>query len=220
MFDAKLFLVSCWAFSLAENGSHRISTRIPCAPDRTRIRWPAGSITNPVAGRIIQKQSPKMVLSAGHVNDWHKLPVGRRCAGVNVARRGCQKAQGSATPNKQKRMKLKNLLKKAKGFTLVELIAVVSVILILVAIVVPRIGDLRGQASNARAQSNAKIVQSAIERAAVEGALTSANATDQASVYSVLTTATNGMSGAPYLSEVPNPTPTISGSFPNFTVTP
>ena len=64
-------------------------------------------------------------------------------------------------------MKLKNFFKKAKGFTLVELIAVVSVILILVAIVVPRIGDLRGQASNARAQSNAKIVQGAIERAAV-----------------------------------------------------
>jgi prepilin-type N-terminal cleavage/methylation domain-containing protein len=117
-------------------------------------------------------------------------------------------------------MKLKNLYRKAKGFTLVELIAVVSVILILVAIVVPRIGDLRGQATNARAQSNAKIVQSAIERAAVEGALTAANATDQASVYSVLTTATNGMSGAPYLSEMPNPTPSISGSFPNFTVSP
>ena len=88
------------------------------------------------------------------------------------------------------------------------------------AIVVPRIGDLRGQASNARAQSNAKIVQGAIERAAVEGALTAANATDQASVYTVLTTATNGMSGAPYLSEVPNPTPAITGSFPNFTVAP
>ena len=104
---------------------------------------------------------------------------------------------------KTKHMKLKNFLKKAKGFTLVELIAVVSVILILVAIVVPRIGDLRGQASNARAQSNAKIVQGAIERAAVEGALTAANATDQASVYTVLTTATNGMSGAPYLSRCP-----------------
>jgi prepilin-type N-terminal cleavage/methylation domain-containing protein len=111
-------------------------------------------------------------------------------------------------------MKLKNFFKKAKGFTLVELIAVVSVILILVAIVVPRIGDLRGQASNARAQSNAKIVQGAIERAAVEGALTAANATDQASVYTVLTTATNGMSGAPYLSEVPNPTPAITGRSP------
>ena len=124
------------------------------------------------------------------------------------------------TKKKTKRMKLKNFLKKAKGFTLIELIAVVSVILILVAIVVPRIGDLRGQATNARALSNAKIVQGAIERAAVEGALTAANATDQASVYTVLTTATNGMSGAPYLSEVPNPTPSISGSFPNFTVAP
>jgi type II secretory pathway pseudopilin PulG len=102
-------------------------------------------------------------------------------------------------------MKLKQFNKKqAKVFTLVELIAVVSVILILVAIVVPRIGDLRGKAADARAQSNVKIVQSAIERAAVEGALTAANSTDQAAIYSVLTTATNGMSGAPYLSEMPS----------------
>ena len=108
--------------------------------------------------------------------------------------------------------------KKAKGFTLVELIAVVSVILILVAIVVPRIGDLRGKAADARSQSNVKIVQSAIERAAVEGALTAANATDQAAIYSVLTTATNGMSGAPYLSEMPNPAPTITGAFPTLNV--
>lgn len=108
--------------------------------------------------------------------------------------------------------------RKAKGFTLVELIAVVSVILILVAIVVPRIGDLRGKAADARTQSNVKIVQGAIERAAVEGALTAANATDQAAIYSVLTTATNGMSGAPYLSEMPSPAPTISGAFPNLNV--
>ncbi len=108
--------------------------------------------------------------------------------------------------------------KKTKGFTLVELIAVVSVILILVAIVVPRIGDLRGKAADARSQSNVKIVQGAIERAAVEGALTAANATDQSAIYSVLTTATNGMSGAPYLSEIPNPAPTISGTFPNLNV--
>ena len=119
-------------------------------------------------------------------------------------------------------MKLQRLLNKktkgSKGFTLVELIAVVSVILILVAIVVPRIGDLRGKAADARSQSNVKIVQGAIERAAVEGALTAANATDQAAIYSVLTTATNGMSGAPYLSEMPNPAPTISGAFPNLNV--
>jgi prepilin-type N-terminal cleavage/methylation domain-containing protein len=117
-------------------------------------------------------------------------------------------------------MKLQRFInnKKAKGFTLVELIAVVSVILILVAIVVPRIGDLRGKAADARAQSNVKIVQSAIERAAVEGALTAANSTDQAAIYSVLTTATNGMSGAPYLSEMPSPAPTIGGTFPNLNV--
>lgn len=126
-------------------------------------------------------------------------------------------ALGRATTNKMKLQRfIKN--KKAKGFTLVELIAVVSVILILVAIVVPRIGDLRGKAADARAQSNVKIVQSAVERAAVEGALTAANATDQAAIYAVLTTATNGMSGAPYLSEMPNPAPTISGTFPNLNV--
>ena len=59
------------------------------------------------------------------------------------------RAKGGAKTRRRR----KKILKKAKGFTLVELIAVVSVILILVAIVVPRIGDLRGQASNARAQS-------------------------------------------------------------------
>lgn len=110
--------------------------------------------------------------------------------------------------------------KKTSGFTLVELIAVVSVILILVAIVVPRIGDLRGKAADARTLSNVKIVQGAIERAAVEGALTAANATDQAAIYGVLTSATNGMSGAPYLSEVPSPAPNISGTFPNLSVSP
>ena len=50
-----------------------------------------------------------------------------------------------------------------------ELIAVVAVILILVAIVVPRIGDLRGDAKNARDGANKNIVQGAFERAKVQG---------------------------------------------------
>jgi len=65
-------------------------------------------------------------------------------------------------------------LKGKKGFTLVELIAVVAVILILVAIVVPRIGDLRGQATTAKKEANANIIQGAYERAKVSGLTNSA----------------------------------------------
>lgn len=159
---------------------------------------------------------PRMELSAALCATDISSRVGRRCAGVTLAGADV----GNPWSGDTQQMKLQKFIKnrKAKGFTLVELIAVVSVILILVAIVVPRIGDLRGKAADARSQSNVKIVQSAVERAAVEGALTAANATDQAAIYSVLTTATNGMSSAPYLSEIPNPAPTISGTFPNFTV--
>jgi prepilin-type N-terminal cleavage/methylation domain-containing protein len=61
-------------------------------------------------------------------------PVGRRCAGVNVARCGCQ---GPWSGDTQKNETEAIQQEAGQGFALVELIAVVSVILILVAIVVP-----------------------------------------------------------------------------------
>ncbi len=59
---------------------------------------------------------------------------------------------------------------KKLGFTLVELIAVVAVIGILVGIVVPRVGDLRGSAKLQSANANQVILQTAFEQAKVSGA--------------------------------------------------
>lgn len=105
---------------------------------------------------------------------------------------------------------MRKLTQLKKGFTLVELIAVVAVILILVAIVVPRIGDLRGDATNARNSANANIMQGAFERAKVQGQLTAANY-DSASVVSNLV-AWGYLSKAPEAGSV-----TASGTYPDIT---
>ena len=67
-----------------------------------------------------------------------------------------------------------NKLNLKAGFTLVELIAVVAVIAILVGIVVPRVGDLRQNANNAKNSANLALVQGAFERAKVSGLYDSA----------------------------------------------
>ena len=59
-------------------------------------------------------------------------------------------------------MKRKNSRKK-KGFTLVELIAVIAILGILAAIVVPKIGGYTDKANKAKAQADAKTVIQAIE---------------------------------------------------------
>ncbi|GEM00596.1 type IV pilus assembly protein PilA [Halolactibacillus halophilus] len=57
--------------------------------------------------------------------------------------------------------KFKTLLKKEKGFTLVELLAVIVILGIIVAIAVPAIGNIINDAENNAAKSEVALVQDA-----------------------------------------------------------
>ena len=56
---------------------------------------------------------------------------------------------------------LKNLRKKKKGFTLIELIIVIAIIAVLAAIAVPKFGEVRRNANAKSDIANAKNIQSA-----------------------------------------------------------
>jgi len=97
-------------------------------------------------------------------------------------------------------------LQKNAGFSLVELIAVVAVIGVLVAIVLPRIGDIRNDANANQVSSNVRELQQAYERALVNnwgmfGALVSGDAT----------TIAGDLVSAGYLSELPQGTIAATG---------
>lgn len=59
--------------------------------------------------------------------------------------------------------KIKNILKKNKGFTLIEMIVVVGIIGVLVAILLPRFADIREKSYEKANIANGKAVISALE---------------------------------------------------------
>ncbi|WP_283624270.1 prepilin-type N-terminal cleavage/methylation domain-containing protein [Clostridium butyricum] len=67
-------------------------------------------------------------------------------------------------------LKKKNeLMKKKKGFTLVELIIVIAVIAVLAAIAIPKFGAVKKDANLRADQANAKIIATAVATAVANG---------------------------------------------------
>lgn len=104
-----------------------------------------------------------------------------------------------------------------KGFTLIELIAVIVVIVILAAIALPRVGDMRSAALASKKAANISVVKTAIERAITEGELTSGNTASLSKGW--LTSHTSTLTGVPYIvSDADLSDVTIAGTYPDYTV--
>lgn len=67
-------------------------------------------------------------------------------------------------------LKKKNeLIKKKKGFTLVELIIVIAIIAVLAAVAIPKFGAVKKNSNVAADQANAKIIATAVATAVANG---------------------------------------------------
>ncbi|MCQ2012346.1 prepilin-type N-terminal cleavage/methylation domain-containing protein [Clostridium butyricum] len=67
-------------------------------------------------------------------------------------------------------LKKKNeLMKKKKGFTLVELIIVIAVIAVLAAVAIPKFGAVKKDANLSADKANAKIIATAVASAIADG---------------------------------------------------
>ena len=67
-------------------------------------------------------------------------------------------------------LKKKNeLMKKKKGFTLVELIIVIAIIAVLAAVAIPKFGAVKKDANISADKANAKIIATAVASAVTDG---------------------------------------------------
>jgi type IV pilus assembly protein PilA len=116
---------------------------------------------------------------------------------------------------------------KNKGFTLIELIAVIVVIVILAAIALPRIGNMRGAAHDAAAKADVATIEAAAEAAITAGDLNSGNwgtLITASDLISFLGNTTSSLSQVAYLTSASLSSSSVTlvdatfGSFPSFTV--
>lgn len=61
-------------------------------------------------------------------------------------------------------MSIKKLLRNQKGFSLIELLIVIGILAILAVIIIPRFADTGEDSRDAADASNARLIQSAVER--------------------------------------------------------
>ncbi|AIF43209.1 prepilin-type N-terminal cleavage/methylation domain-containing protein [Virgibacillus sp. SK37] len=67
--------------------------------------------------------------------------------------------------------RMKKMLKKQKGFTLVELLAVIAILAIIVAIAVPTIGNVISKSKDDADEANKELIENAARLADVNGEL-------------------------------------------------
>ncbi|MGP4108310.1 prepilin-type N-terminal cleavage/methylation domain-containing protein [Virgibacillus sp. L01] len=65
--------------------------------------------------------------------------------------------------------RMKKMMKKEKGFTLVELLAVIAILAIIVAIAVPTIGNVIGESEKKAHDANVELIKNAARLADVSG---------------------------------------------------
>lgn len=107
-------------------------------------------------------------------------------------------------------------LQHSKGFTLIELIAVMIVIVILAWALIPRIGNMRYQAKKAYDEQTVIEMGNALERSITDGSLT----TNTAPVaLSVINYSNSPVSQVPYLSQPINNATVTMTNWPNYTIT-
>ena len=110
-----------------------------------------------------------------------------------------------------KKLNIRNMRRGIQGFSLVELIAVVTIVGLLAAMLVSKVKDMRSDAIQSRGDANARIMQDAFERAKLKGDVT----TNLASVdiYASCLYTNGYISGTNYQGVV------TSGTWPNIRFT-